>query len=673
MNAPFVAARAVHFGSAMLLFGELLFVSTVASAAWRRAIAAAPGNGGALDRHVQVVSAWTLSASAVSGAIWLAIEAASMAGTTTDRAFGRGALGLVLRETEFGHVWLLRTAVLVVLAIFVIAIRRAGDDAARSRRTSVALLLAALYLATLAFAGHATAATQGALRVLHLGFDVSHVLAAGAWLGALPALIYCLRSTQPNDALGPLTQRFSVLGIASVAVLLASGIVNAHFLVGSFAALFGTSYGRLLILKLTVFAAMLAIAAFNRWQLTPGLTNDDAAARRSLRRNAMLEVLGGVVIVIIVGALGTMVPGAHQSPVWPFAFALDFSSAQITEPAAFALIASAGIALAALSLIIAGMRRRVARLWIPGSVALLFCAVASTCVLAVPAYPTTYAASPVPYTVNAVAHGASRFAQDCSSCHGAEGHGDGPAAAALPIKPAHLGEHAMHHPQGNLFWWIAHGFPGTPMPAFSPRLSDTEIWELVQFLVARSGAEAAMSLGPGPDANSMSRAPDFTCEVPDQGQRTLSEHRSPALIVMYSAPQSRNRLAELASDHRVLHGNLRIIAIPFAAAGQAGDAGQLTQRRSSITMPRRSMRCLRAWRTARGPRMPNCWLMQRELCARDGLACPRMAPIAMRRSWPPRSICPNPPRCPPRCITDIEARSATCASRQRTRSMPLRA
>ncbi|MFI4887200.1 MAG: c-type cytochrome [Burkholderiales bacterium] len=271
------------------------------------------------------------------------------------------------------------------------------------------------------------------------------------------------------------------------------------------------------------------------------------------------------------------VPGAHQSPVWPFAFALDWSGANVTKPAAFALIAIAAIALATLGLIITGVRGRFARLWIPGSVTLLVCAAASTWVLAVPAFPTTYATSPIPYTADAVARGAARFAQRCGSCHGPEGRGDGPAAAVLPVKPVNLAEHAMHHPQGNLFWWIAHGIPHAPMPAFSPQISDTGIWELVQYLAARSSAEAALSLGASPDANSMSRMPDFTYEAPGHGQRTLSGQRSPALIIMYSAPQSLPRLAELASDHRVLHGNLRVIAIPFAPTGPADDAGPLAQ------------------------------------------------------------------------------------------------
>ncbi|TMH05410.1 MAG: cytochrome c, partial [Betaproteobacteria bacterium] len=73
-------------------------------------------------------------------------------------------------------------------------------------------------------------------------------------------------------------------------------------------------------------------------------------------------------------------------------------------------------------------------------------------------------------------------------------HGDGPAAPSLPIVPADLAAHGSSHRVGELFWWIAHGIPGTPMPAFAPGLSDPEIWDLVQFVRAQSDAAAATGL-----------------------------------------------------------------------------------------------------------------------------------------------------------------------------------
>ena len=67
------------------------------------------------------------------------------------------------------------------------------------------------------------------------------------------------------------TRRFSLLGTISVVALLASGVVNSWMLLGSPRDLMTTDYGRLLLLKIGLFAAMLAIAAVNRFHLTPRL------------------------------------------------------------------------------------------------------------------------------------------------------------------------------------------------------------------------------------------------------------------------------------------------------------------------------------------------------------------------------------------------------------------
>ena len=106
--------------------------------------------------------------------------------------------------------------------------------------------------------------------------------------------------------------RFSTLGIVSVAVLVATGIVNTWYLAGSVAALTGTDYGRLLLVKVALFAVMVAIAAVNRRVLTPRLVPDhDVAALQRLRNNSLIEAAIGAVILLIVGALGTLPPGLH--------------------------------------------------------------------------------------------------------------------------------------------------------------------------------------------------------------------------------------------------------------------------------------------------------------------------------------------------------------------------
>lgn len=564
MDAVLAAARAVHFAATMLVFGELVFVACIAGRWWRAASAA---HGKALDGHVFATLASALVVAAASGFAWLMIEATHMAGAPIGEVIVDGTVGVVLRETEFGRVFMLRALLAVGLVASLAWMRAARRPDPSRAPAAIALVLAAGFLAALAAAGHAAAAGTGPLGDLHLGADAAHLLAAGAWLGALPPLVHCLRRAKASEAIAALATRFSILGIGSVLVLTASGVVNSLFLVGSFVALFGTSYGQLLDVKLALFALMLALAATNRQRLTPRLAGDDRA-RALLMRNARLEIGLGVVIVAIVGVLGTMVPGAHQPARWPFAFALDRAADELSIGERSLLAMSVAVAVAAIAFIIVGMRRRTPTWSIIGCLALLASLGASSSIFAVPAFPTSFATSPVPYAVDVVARGAARFARDCSSCHGAEARGDGPAASALPVMPANLAEHALHHPQGNLFWWIAHGIPDTPMPAFSPPLADVEIWEIVQFLVARASADAAMSLGPRASAQSMSRAPDFAYTVPPHAQRTLAGERKAALLVLYSTQASAARLAHLADNSRLAHAGVRVIPIPL---GQRDD------------------------------------------------------------------------------------------------------
>jgi uncharacterized membrane protein len=120
------------------------------------------------------------------------------------------------------------------------------------------------------------------------------------------------------------TTRFSILGIVSVGTLLVTGIVNTYYLAGSVPALLHTDYGRLLLIKIALFLAMVAIATVNRFRLTPRLLqqNNITASRgalRRLRRNAAIEVLAGAMVIAIVAALGTMPPAihaAHQHPTY---------------------------------------------------------------------------------------------------------------------------------------------------------------------------------------------------------------------------------------------------------------------------------------------------------------------------------------------------------------------
>jgi putative copper resistance protein D len=107
------------------------------------------------------------------------------------------------------------------------------------------------------------------------------------------------------------TQRFSIMGIISVAVLSASGVINAYVLVGSFHGLIVTQYGKLLLLKLVVFALMLTLAMTNRFWLTPRLGLSGTGALRWLSCNSAIEFALGLAVFAIVGMLGTLHPALH--------------------------------------------------------------------------------------------------------------------------------------------------------------------------------------------------------------------------------------------------------------------------------------------------------------------------------------------------------------------------
>ena len=573
-----VAARTVHFASAILLFGGLLFVVAVATPVWRDADRVTPGRG---RRHLPtalVYGAWTIAASVISGVIWLAAEAAIMSGTPLARAINADTIGLVLGKTEFGRLWVLRFFLAMALGALLLSIVRSANEQRRLRIAVGAVLVAAAYLASLAWAGHA-AAGQGSGRYVQIVSDVVHLLAAGAWLGALPGLVFLLGGAQPLEATAQMVRRFSTLGAVSVSALVVSGLGNGWYLVGGVPALIGTDYGHLLLVKLALFAAMVVLAAVNRFSLTARLKVQDPSnplALCSLRRNATLEIAAGIIVITIVGVLGIKVPAAHQSPVWPFDYTLSWRAAQQSFAVGAAVVATGIGACVAAVVAVSGMLRNWRRPGIAGIGAILASAATGTWLLAVPAYPTTYAEAPIRYATDSIVRGANLYTQSCSVCHGPHGRGDGPAALSLSIMPTDLAAHASGHRVGELFWWIAHGIPVTPMPGFAPRLSDAEIWDLVQFLRAQSDAEAATVLSNHVQPwRSAIVAPDFTFELAGQGQVSLSQHRgsSPTLLVLYTLPQSLPYLRALAAETPAFGEiGVRVIAIPLSATAPSADA-----------------------------------------------------------------------------------------------------
>jgi mono/diheme cytochrome c family protein len=88
--------------------------------------------------------------------------------------------------------------------------------------------------------------------------------------------------------------------------------------------------------------------------------------------------------------------------------------------------------------------------------------------------------NPVPKDAAAIERGQKLYQQFCANCHGKNGQGDGPLAAALNPKPANLAARAGHHTDGDFAWKVANG--RGVMPGFKNQLKDTQIWELVHYI-----------------------------------------------------------------------------------------------------------------------------------------------------------------------------------------------
>jgi copper resistance protein D len=311
-----VAVRAIHFAATLALFGEAVFALLAARS---RDGANHSGEVQPVDAsryRRRVVAAWLIAVS--SGACWLLLEATLMSGRTLEEGWDLAVLGTVIEGTLFGRAWSVRALLALALAaVWAIAPRRRPSH--RFAAPVLAVTLSAGLTAGLAWAGHANA-RGGADGVIHHVSDGIHLLAAGAWLGGLAPLIATLRRLGPSPTRGDLDSgarlvaRFGLLAAGCVGLLLTTGVINARYTLRSPMALLDTPYGHLLLIKLVLFALMLALAAANRARLAPALCAHDAdfatrsAAARQLRHNAGAEQALGIGILVLVGVLGVSSP-----------------------------------------------------------------------------------------------------------------------------------------------------------------------------------------------------------------------------------------------------------------------------------------------------------------------------------------------------------------------------
>jgi putative copper export protein/mono/diheme cytochrome c family protein len=384
-------------------------------------------------------------------------------------------LWLVGLWTRVGQTNLGAIAILI-LACLALLLGRAPRLAATLGSVSIAVSL---------LASHAVAAGEE----ISVVANIIHVVAAGLWFGALPPLIviHYRQLLRDRSRFSGVLLRFSRIALPLMIGVVATGVILATKDVATWPGLFATDYGLLLLSKIALVVAVILCAAAIRLRLLPSFVAGQGG--RGLSVTLRLEFVLACLVALLAGSLSQTTPSKHDDIVWSLSFRIDPAVAWRTVPGVDLRIYLGGLALifsGGLSLLFGRSGR-----WRLTAICAVTGLGAGTAIalpgLAISAYPTTYAAPPVAYDAATVARGRNVFAQNCESCHGKTGRGNGPVAKDLEPRPADLtAPHTSDHTMGDMFWWVSHGYPSSAMPGFADALSEFDRWRVVEYVMALS-------------------------------------------------------------------------------------------------------------------------------------------------------------------------------------------
>ncbi|MGW5353631.1 copper resistance CopC/CopD family protein [Streptomyces sp. NPDC004031] len=246
----------------------------------------------------------------------LLVHGPATQGASLSRVGDRSLLSATL-STHVGHTLVARLMLLALTAVV-------GEQILRHRRAGAAGAVPLVLLLALTWSqtSHAPSEPLAPLGVI---VTTLHVTAMAVWAGGVATLAVLLVGHRGPE-LAVAARRFTRLALTAVTVLIATGTYQAWRLLGSFGALTGTHYGRLLLLKIALVLAVLAAAAL-RHTRTPAVPTAPAASSASSRSTApaasavtrtVLGELAGLTAVLVVTVLLTATaPAAHGGASGP--------------------------------------------------------------------------------------------------------------------------------------------------------------------------------------------------------------------------------------------------------------------------------------------------------------------------------------------------------------------
>jgi copper transport protein len=295
-SLAFDIARWISFAGLMLLGGGWL-----GGTVWR---------AGRRDRRARGLAqggAWALSLGAI---FELLVQGPYDAGTglshLTDSALVRDTL-----RSEFGAAHLWRLALVAALSFVLWSPRRL-----RSWLTTTLVIPLGVGIAiTFAASGHAWAQHP---RWLVAGSDTVHVLAMSIWLGGLIHLLAAVLPSRDPDVVRAVLPVYSRVAFGCVVVLAGTGVYQAVRGVVTVDALTHTRYGELVLLKLGLFAVMVALGNASRALVWRRYLQPVAHAKtwagaapdnRGPRRTVLIESIVGIAVLVATAVLVAEPPG----------------------------------------------------------------------------------------------------------------------------------------------------------------------------------------------------------------------------------------------------------------------------------------------------------------------------------------------------------------------------
>jgi copper transport protein len=305
-------ARWCMFLSVMIAIGLFAFRMLIARPLVRRV-------EGARLRAVTIAWGVVAIASLVAVPVYLDV---STAVDSLRSVFDVGSLVPLFRVTAFGRAYVdLEICMALFCAAGAIALwvdrpQREHRSLAELFAVTGALAAAASALLIPGLAGHAA---QTAPRGLALSFDWLHLVSGSLWLGGLVGLLILWASLPAGRRVAGLSvcvPRFSNVAFVSVLLLLASGIGSTILHIPVLNALWTTSYGVAILVKVGLLAAAMALGAVNLRRTKPRLvaarerSELGEAAARLLRRTVSAETVLVVAAVFAAATLSSLPPPA---------------------------------------------------------------------------------------------------------------------------------------------------------------------------------------------------------------------------------------------------------------------------------------------------------------------------------------------------------------------------